>query len=205
MTTLSHIPRPQADRFAGKRSLLLVPNYVSQPDLPEEGQAMVERYWSEVRDAIANLERSLGAVRKVYHELISSDGDDGLGQIEAMNPSGAALVRAMCQSTAEMRGLEDAELVAEHFDWYRVQIMGPTSQAVTSAAIEGYQRTLNQRYSDIAERIGSDLEDGETATLFIREDHRVQFGSDLQVFYISPPALDALKRWLDDYMRDQSA
>lgn len=204
MTTLSHIPRPQAERFEGKRSLFLVPNYVAPPGLPEEGQTLVERYWSDVRDAISNLERSLGAVRKVYHEMVSADGDDGLQQIEAVNPSASALIRAMCQSTAEMRGLEDAELVAEHFDWYRMQMMGPSSQAVLTAAIEGYQRTLDERFSNIAERIGSDLGEGESAALFIREDHRVQFGGDVQVFYIAPPSLDALKRWLDGHFREGS-
>ena len=199
MTTLSHIPRPEAERFAGKRSLFLAPNLAAPPGLPDEGQALVDRYWSDVRDAIGNLERSLGAVRKVYHEMVSADGDEGLGQIDAINPNASALIRAMCRSTAEMRALEDAELVAEHFDWYRVQMMGPSSQAVATAAIEGYQRTLDKRFSDIAERISSDLAEGESAVLFISEDHRVQFGTDVQVFYISPPSLDAFKRWLDGY------
>ena len=199
MTTLSHIPRPSAERYGGKRSLFLVPNYAAQPDLPDEGLALVDRYWSDVRDAISNLERALGPVRKVYHEMISADGDEGLGQIEAANPSAFALIRALCRSTAELRALEDAELVAEHFDWYMVQMMGPSSQAVATAAVEGFQRTLDQRYANIAERISSDLGEGESAALFIREDHRVQFGADVQVFYVSPPSLDALKRWVEGW------
>ena len=34
--------------------------------------------------------------------------------------------------------------------------------------------------------------------MFIREGHQVQFPSDIQVFYVAPPALDEIKRWLRD-------
>jgi hypothetical protein len=40
------------------------------------------------------------------------------------------------------------------------------------------------------------------------EGHKVQFPSDIQVFYVSPPALDDLKRWMRDYeakMKAESA
>jgi hypothetical protein len=30
----------------------------------------------------------------------------------------------------------------------------------------------------------------------MRENHEVQFPPDIQVFYIAPPALDEMKRWL---------
>ena len=179
----------------------MVPNYVVAPGIPDEAQGLIERYWSEARDSISNLERSLGAVSKVYHELVCVDGDEGLSQIEAMNPNAAPLARAMCQSTASLRALEDAELVAEHTDWQRIVTMGPASQKVFGMAMEGYQATLSARYEGIARRIGEDLELGETGVIFIREDHRAQFGSDVQVFYVAPPSLDALKRWLDRFLR----
>ena len=37
----------------------------------------------------------------------------------------------------------------------------------------------------------------------MRENHQVQFPADIQVFYISPPALDDIKRWLRE--REQKA
>ena len=107
----------------------------------------------------------------------------------------------MCQSTATMRQLEDGELVAEHSDWQRVLTMGPASQKVLQASLEGYQETLAARYRGIADRINEDLDAGDCAVLFIREDHQVQFPTEVQVFYVAPPSLDALKRWLDDYFR----
>ena len=79
--------------------------------------------------------------------------DDGLQQIEMMNPNGGPFIRAMCQSTAALHPLEDAELVLENTDWQRVLSIGPTSQKVFTAAIDGYQSTLEARYTAIAERI----------------------------------------------------
>ena len=197
-TPLTQIQRPRVDAFAGKKTVFLAPNYAPPIGADDEGEAVFERYWSEVRDSIANLERSLGAVGKVYHEFGFADGEDGLAQVEAMNPSAYPLIRAMCRSTAEMRALEDAELVAEHMDWQRVLSVGTASRKVTELALDGFRDTLAARYSAIGERISADLDEGERGALFIREDHRVQFGADVQVFYVSPPSLNDVKRWLAD-------
>ena len=198
---LSQIPRPSASSYEGKKNLFLVPNYVAAPGLPDDAQELIEKYWSEVRDSIGNLERSLGTVSKVYHEMICAEGNEGLQHLEVLNPTACTLARAMCQSTATMRELEDGELVAEHSDWQRVLTMGPASQKVLQTSLEGYQETLAARYKGIADRITEDLAVGDCAVLFIREDHQVQFPTEVQVFYVAPPSLDALKRWLDNYFR----
>ena len=202
---LSQIPRPRAISYKGKKNLFLVPNYIAAPGLPQEAQELIEKYWSEVRDSIGNLERALGTVSKVYHEMIGAEDDEGLQHLEVLNPTACTLVRAMCQSTAAMRSLEDTELVAEHSDWQRILSMGPASQKVLQASIEGYQVTLAERYENIAERIANDLAENECAVLFIREDHKVQFTTDVQVFYIAPPSLDTLKRYLEDYFKSMQA
>ena len=196
-TPLTQIQRPRADAFAGGKMVFLAPNYAPPLGADDAGEAVFARYWSEVRDAIASLERALGAVGKVYHEFGFADGEDGLAQVEAMNPSAYPLIRAMCRSTAEMRALEDAELAAEHMDWQRVLSVGTASRKVTELALDGFRDTLAARYAAIGERISADLEDGERGALFIREDHRVQFGADVQVFYVSPPSLNEVKRWLE--------
>jgi hypothetical protein len=202
---LSQIPRPRASSYEGKKNLFLVPNYIAAPGLPQEAQELIEKYWSDVRDSIGNLERSLGTVSRVYHEMICAEGDEGLQHLDVLNPTACTLVRAMCQSTAAMRSLEDTELVAEHSDWQRILSMGPASQKVLQASIEGYQVTLAERYENIAERIANDLAENECAVLFIREDHKVQFTTDVQVFYIAPPSLDTLKRYLEDYFKSMQA
>jgi hypothetical protein len=55
----------------------------------------------------------------------------------------------------------------------------------------------------MASRIDDTLEEEESAILVIGDNHRVQFPSDIQVFYVAPPALNDLRRWTDDRMRHQ--
>ena len=50
-------------------------------------------------------------------------------------------------------------------------------------------------------RIDTILKPDGIAVLFIREDHRVQFPTDIQIFYIAPPSLESLKQWLDDQFK----
>ena len=68
-------------------------------------------------------------------------------------------------------------------------------------AMTGIQETTQQRFDYIGKRISETLQENESGVLFISEGHRVQFPSDIQVFFVAPPALDALKRWISDQMR----
>ena len=198
---LSQTGKPLADRYSGSRKLFLVPNYAFPPDISEDGLEVLQRYWSEVRDAVGNLERTLGQVTRVYHEMLFSEGDEGAKMLESLNPQGHGFIQAMCSAGASLISTEERELVEEYTDWQRVLSIGPVSRKVMTAAIEGFQATLQARYEKIAERILETLQEGETGALFIRDDHRVQFSSDIQVFYVAPPALEAVKRWIDDQVR----
>ena len=71
-TPIIQIPKPDAEQYKDARKLFLVPTFLISRDAPEEGQKLVERYWSEVRDQVDNLERSLGKASHVYHEAVSS-------------------------------------------------------------------------------------------------------------------------------------
>ena len=201
MTTLSQFPKPDAGQYSGRRKLFLVPTFAMYPGVEDEERGLLDRYWSEVRDHVHNLERSLGPVVRVYHESLFADGDDGMRLIEQLNPFGYSFISAMCQSTAELVVTEDRETVEEHFDWQRCLSIGLMSEAVRNAAVEGYRRTAQSRNEQVRERIDATLAEGETGSLFISEDHGVQFPADVQVFYVAPPALDALKRWLGERMR----
>ncbi|MFC2039538.1 hypothetical protein ACFLST_01990 [Chloroflexota bacterium] len=48
----------------------------------------------------------------------------------------------------------------------------------------------------MAGQIDKTLKSGEAGILLMREGHQVQFPSDIQVFYVAPPALDEIQRWL---------
>ena len=201
MTTLSQFPKPDAGQYSGRRKLFLVPTFAMYPGVEDEERGLLDRYWSEVRDHVHNLERSLGPVVRVYHESLFADGDDGMRLLEQLNPFGYSFISAMCQSTAELIVTEDRETVEEHFDWQRCLSIGLMSEAVRNAAVEGYRRTAQSRNEQVRERIDATLAEGETGSLFISEDHGVQFPADVQVFSVAPPALDALKRWLGERMR----
>ena len=69
-TPISQFPKPEAEQYKGQRKLFLVPNFTLSPHAPEEGLRLLDRYWSEVREHIQNLERSLEPVSHLYHEAI---------------------------------------------------------------------------------------------------------------------------------------
>ena len=204
MTTIGQIPKPEAERFREDRKLLLVPLIVAFPGLPEEGRNIVDRYWSEAREHIENMERRLGSIKHVYHEAIDSSDDGGLKTLDDMNPAVSGFVRALCRSGATMEATEDRALLEESTDWQRCLTMGLMSEKVLKHASDGYQESTKLRYEHIANRIDTTLGENEVGALFIGQDHRVQFPIDVQVFYVSPPSLDEYRRWVENQMRADS-
>ena len=203
-TRLSQMPKPDAEQYQAERKLFLVPNFFLSPDTPQDGLDLLESYWSEIRDHVENLERSLGKVSHVYHEVVYADGDEGMRTLQEMNPKGSSFIHAMCQSDAKLEATEDRALLEESSDWRRCLSAGLVSEKVLSMAMEGYQQATKGRYEHIARRIDETLQAGESSVLFISEDHSVQFPSDVKVFYVAPRSLDALKRWITDQMRPPS-
>ncbi len=200
-TPLTQMPKPEAAQFSGQRKLFLVPIFLFPPDSPDDATQLLERYWTEVRDQIQNLERSLGAVRYVFHETIYAGSEDGLKMVEVMNPFGCSFIQALCGAGAMLEATEDQAVVEEHSDWQRCLSIGLMSEKVMNLAITGIQETTQQRFDYIGQRISETLQENEVGVLFISEGHRVQFPTDVQVFFVAPPALDALRRWIGDQMR----
>ena len=200
-TPITQIARPEAGQYIGQRKLFLVPIFLFPPDLPDNAAQLLERYWSEVRDHIQNLERSLGSVRHVFHETIYADGEEGMRMVEAMNPLGCSFIQAMCSAGACLEATEDRAVVEEHSDWQRCLSIGLMSEKVMNLAMSGIQETTRQRFEHIGQRISDTVKEDEAGVLFISEGHSVQFPSDIQVFFVAPPALDAVKRWINDQMR----
>ena len=130
--------------------------------------------------------------------MLFSDGEEGMSLLENLSPQGSSFIQTLCNSTASLVVTEDRALVEENTDWQRCLSIGLVSPTVTEAAMEGFKQTNRKRFEQIGEVIDNSLKEGEVGALFVREDHGIQFPSDIQVFYIAPPALDALKRWLND-------
>ena len=200
-TPITKLPKPKVEQYRDARKLFLVPTFLISNEAPEEGQKLLGRYWSEVRDHIDNLERSLGKASHVYHEMLFSEGEEGFKFLERLNPLGCSFIQAMCHSDAHLEATENKALVEECSDWQRCLGLGLMSEKVLSTALESYQQATTRRYEHIAARIDETLKPEEVGTLFMREDHGVQFPSDVKVFYVAPPALDALKGWINEQVR----
>ena len=160
-TRLSQMPKPEAEQYKEERKLFLVPNFFLSPDTPQDGLDLLESYWSEIRDHVENLERSLGKVSHVYHEVVYADGDEGMRTLQEMNPKGSSFIHAMCQSDAKLEATEDRALLEESSDWRRCLSAGLVSEKVLSMAMEGYQQATKGRYEHIARRIDETLQAGD--------------------------------------------
>lgn len=204
MPTITQMPKPEAEKFRGDRKLLLVPLIIAMPGMPDEGQEILDRYWSQVRDQIENMERRLGTIKHIYHEAIYSSDDGGLKMLDDMNSAISAFVRTLCRSGASMEATDHRALLEESTDWQRCLTIGLMSEKVYKLASEGYQEATKLRYEHIGNRIDTTLGENEIGVLFIGQDHRVQFPSDIQVFYVSPPSLDEYRRWAEKQMRAAS-
>jgi len=193
---LGKIEKPEATQFKDKRKLYLIPLLYSWEGAPKEYVEKFALYWQQVREHVANLESSIGEVNRVYHESITIAGEEGLKVLEQLNPSSSQIARDKCQSGAQVEAVEDSELAEESMDWERHLLMGFISHKVAKVVSGFFAEVSKKRYEHIAGRIDETLKDKEVAMLFIREGHRVQFPSDIEVFSVVPPVLDEIHRWL---------
>ena len=200
-TPITQMPKPDAGQYSGERKLFLVPSFMMPPAMPEEGQALLDGYWSEVRDHVASLSRSLGRVSRVYHELVYEGGDAGMEMLEQVNPRGGSFIKSLCQAGASLEGLEDRALLEESMDWQRCISIGLMSERVMQLAMDGFREASEGRTRRMIERIDETLGEDEAGVLCIREDHGLQFPPSLKVFYVAPRSMDALKRWIEEQMR----
>ena len=81
-------------------------------------------------------------------------------------------------------------------DWSRCLVVGLQNHKVLEKVYESYIESGKNREEFISKRIDETLKTDEIGILFMREGCKVKFPSEVEVFYISPPALDEIKRWL---------
>jgi hypothetical protein len=193
---LGRIEKPPVASFGQERKLFVVPLLYHGDDAPVEYLEKYQIYWQEVGDHVARLEESLGRVQRVYHESLASGGEEGLAVLEKLNAGSCGIAREKCLNGALLEATEDRELAEESMDWERCLLLGFMSQKVARAVGDFYVEASGRRYEHIARRIDETLGAAERAILFIGEGHRVQFPGDIQVFSVSPPALDQIHRWL---------
>jgi hypothetical protein len=193
---LGKIEKPEAKQYEGKRKLYLVPIVYSFEGAPDEYAEKYNRYWQQVAQHLLNLESKMGSVNVVYHESVTIAGDKGLEIMEKLSPLSCEITREKTRAGARLEVVEDAELTEETMDWERHLMMGFISNKVAKTVSELFSEASRKRFEYIAARIDETLGSDEAAILFIRENHRVQFPSDIEIFSVMPPVLDEIHRWL---------
>ena len=221
-TPITQMPKPEAGQYKNKRKLFLVPNFILPSDIPEDGKVLLQQYWAQIDEHIRNLEKSLGNVKHIYHERIYVEGNEGIQTLKEINPNAAPMIEDMCQRGAKLEATESMDLTQEIIDWsyffnsftqlkflcenskpLQQEFLKPLSevlsnQKIMTTAIESSQNTNSARFDHILSTIENTLKSEEPGILVIGEDHRIQFPSEIQIFYLAPPSLDKLNRWISD-------
>ena len=200
---LSRMERPSSDRFSNKRKLLLVPLLYGPATGSEEGMAILQRYWEQVQAQISDLESKLGGLRHIYHESLTSGGDEGLKQLEAMDQRSHGLIAAKCQAGATLEATEDQEILLEALDLQRCLMVPLMTEKVALALNEWMAERNRSRYEKIGSQIDQTLGDNELGLLMINERHQVQFTEDIEVFFVAPPALADFRTWFQQWAAQQ--
>jgi len=193
---LGKIEKPAAEEYKAARKLFFVPLLFTPRDIQGELFEKVFRYWDQVESQLTSLELKLGIAKKVYHELVPVGGEEGSKIIEELNSTSYGIIKARLDKGAELEPLEDADLLTESMDWTRCLAVGLQNAKVFDKVYESYIQAQKKRNEHIAKMINDTLKESEVGILLMREGHQVQFPADIEVFYVSPPGLDEIKRWL---------
>jgi hypothetical protein len=195
---LGRISKPEVGSFRHSRKLFLVPLIYSSNDAPPEYVEKYELYWQQVSEHIENLEIKLGKIKRVYHESITAVDENSLAIMERLNPKSSEIAKNKFSGGAKIEIIEERQLAEECMDWERCLLIGLLSETAIKKVTELYIGAAKKRYEHISKRIDKTLQADETAVLFIREGSVIQFPKDIEIFSVSPPALDEIHRWLRD-------
>jgi len=192
--TLGKMEKPEASQFKNGRKLFFVPLIFKPVEEDTTLSELRAKYWGEVESQLANLESKLSDIKKIYHELLP--GEEGIQRLKDLGIGSYRIVEVLMGRGAALTQIEDPDIMDEFTDWGRCLSVGLQSPVVFGKVYEAYQESGKKRDEHIAKRIDETLQADESAVLFMREGHRVQFPADIQVFYVAPPSLDAIQRAL---------
>ena len=198
---LGKIEKPPAENFKKGRKLIFVPAIYLVEGLPADYAEKFNLYWEQVEKHIAELSSKLGELNVIYHELIAISGEEGAASLKDLNNQGYKIAKTCIDKKARLEAMEDVDLLTEFMDWSRCLVIGLQNPKVISKIYDSYIEVGKKRNESIAKKIDETLKEDEIGIVLMRENHQVQFPSDIQVFYVSPPALDDIKRWLRERER----
>jgi hypothetical protein len=196
--TLGKMEKPEAESFKQERKLIYVPLLILPPtDDDPELDKLINRYWQEATSQVENLAGKLGGVKKIFHELTPS-GETGLKGIETLRSGSLGIVKGLVEGGARLEAIEDEPTLLEYLDWNRCLSAGLESTKVFGQVYDFYVKARAQRNIALSQNIDKNLGKEELGLVFLREGHQVQFPAGIEVFYVSPPGLDAIRRHLSE-------
>ena len=200
---LGRIQRPTASQYDGRRKLLLVPLIYGPQANDPAGAEVLKNYWDQMQTQVNALEDALGGLQHIYHESLTLGGLEGLEQLGAADQRSHAFISEKTESGTVLEPTEDMDILLETLDLQRCMMIPLASPNVGSRLQEWHADSNRQRYEHIANQTDNPLGENETGLLLISERHQVQFPVDVEVFYVSPPALDEYRRWFQNWMELQ--
>ncbi len=193
---LGKIEKPSVEEFKTGRKLYFVPLIYGSKGLPTDYLKIFNKYWKQVEDQISDLEMKLGPINRIYHELITSAGEDGLKGLKNLSEKSCKIANKRVKNGSQLEATEDTELLTEFMDWNRCLSIGLQNQKVLEKVYESYTEASKNREGFILNHIDETLKVDEIGILFMGENYKIKFPAEVEVFYVSPPALDEIKRWL---------
>lgn len=193
---LGKIEKMPAENYRLGRKLLFVPLLYTGEEFPEEYVKKANAYWEQVLKQVNDITSRLGSIKHVFHELVSESGETGAAAIKQLDPAAYPVVQAALDQGAAVAALEDTDNLTEFMDWSRCLYIGLQNKTVQQKVYEAYTAAADKRIQHMTRALDETLRQDEMGLVVMRENHGVQFPSDIQVFYIAPPALDDIKRWL---------
>ena len=163
----------------------------------------MDRFWEQVEQQINSLSSALGPILYIFHETVTEEGDSGLKQLEMFSSGSYGLVKSKIQSGSSIITIEDPEMLMENLDLRRLMMMPLSSPKVAKRIQDWLSESSRIRNDGIAAKIQEHIQSNEVGILLISDGHQVQFPSDLEVFYVAPPALDEFRQWFQNWMRKQ--
>ena len=193
---LGKIEKPTAEEFKTGRKLYFIPLIYGNKELPTDYMEIYDKYWKQVDDQISDFELKLGPVNRIYHEFIPATGEDGLKALKNLSEESFKIIEKRINTGSQLEATENVELLTEFMDWNRCLAIGLQNQKVSEKVYESYTETSKHREKFISSHIDETLKANDIGILFMEEQYKIIFPNDIEVFYVSPPALDEIKRWV---------
>ncbi|MEW6096150.1 MAG: hypothetical protein AB1567_06455 [bacterium] len=193
---LGKIEKPIVETYKTGRKLYFVPLIFTPQKYDDEFLKIANKYWEEVQTQLTDLETKLGTSNKIYHELVPIGGEDGVKLIEELSKGSCQIVKSRLDKGAKLELIEDRELLAEFMDWSKCLLVELELEKVFDMVYAFYTDALQKRNKYIEQQIDETLKENEAGILLMQELHQIQFPQGLEVFYIAPPSLDEIRRWI---------